>query len=194
MAEQIRSHEVVRDHLIGCGDGFTNSYLTRSHVPCLHEVGSHPVVLFPYVPAHDHEARDKSLTAPSVYNASMRSYLDCPAPTQSFLLSFTLDSTVARSAPLSFYSFLVSPRSCPVALAYKRTCVQREFHVCERHKVTTSFTSSSVPTRKEEVLTMPVGKMRDNSTARGLHRKAAKNEGFGRRQDKIILDSTPEGK
>lgn len=63
MAEQIQSHEVVRDHLIGCGDGFTNSYLTKSHVPCLHEVGSHPVVLFPYVLAHDHEARDKSLTA-----------------------------------------------------------------------------------------------------------------------------------
>lgn len=32
-------------------------------------------------------------------------------------------------------------------------------------QVTTGFTSSSVPTRKEKALTMPVGKMRDNYSA-----------------------------
>lgn len=62
VAEQIQSHEVVRDHLIGCGDGFTNSYLTRSHVPRLYEVGSHPRCSFPVCAStRSRETRDKSL-------------------------------------------------------------------------------------------------------------------------------------
>ncbi|KYN20798.1 hypothetical protein ALC57_06704 [Trachymyrmex cornetzi] len=106
MAEQIRSHEVVRDHLIG------------------HGVGSHPVVLSLRLHKNLHHSR----LVTKVYGATMRSYPNCPAPTQSFLLlSFTLDSAIER--------------------------------------VTTGFTSSSVPTREEEALTMPVGKMRDNYSA-----------------------------
>lgn len=66
-------------------------------------------------------------------------------PSAYSIVSALLHPRLDRSAPLSFYSFLVSSRSCPVALAYKRTCVQREFHVCERHKVSTS-TSNNIDT------------------------------------------------
>ncbi|KYM78459.1 hypothetical protein ALC53_11114 [Atta colombica] len=118
MAEQIRSHEVVRDHLIG------------------HGVGSHPVVLSLRLHKNLHHSR----LVTKVYGATMRSY-----------------PNYAMARRCVSYIRLVNKR------ILRRNGLSNKTFTCPR--VTTGFISSSVPTREEEALTMPVGKMRDNYSA-----------------------------